>query len=176
MQDKLIGYAPAIASALSRDVTRYISTRADLAQFAREALNDRQMREDVWLGFVGDRLDGAVARDVRDYLILLRADGVRHSDNAHGFDGSSQRAPIPEDYADAGKWLMDGRIERADPYVDRYGNEKERIRVTYETGGERKVSIWEIRPGKRNRALALVSMWVKSPAGTPDGVPLAGMR
>ncbi|MBN8773444.1 MAG: hypothetical protein J0J02_04820 [Thiobacillus sp.] len=56
---------------------------------------------------------------------------------------------------------MDGRIEPAAPFIDRYGNEKERIKVTYETGGERKVSIWEVRPGKRNRALVLISMWVK---------------
>lgn len=161
VQDKLIGYAPAIASALSRDVTRYISTRTDLAEFAREALANRQKREDVWLGFAGDRFGVAVTRDVRDYLILLRADGIRHADNEHGFDGGGQRAPTADDYADAGKWLQDGRIEPADPFVDRFGNEKERIKATYETGGERKVSIWEVRPGQRNRALVLVSMWVK---------------
>ncbi len=161
VQNKLIGYPPAIANALSRDVTRYISTRTDLAMFARKALDNRQKSEDVWLGFVGDRLDGVIARDVRDFLILLRADGVRHVDKEHGFDGGSQRAPTPDDYADAGKWLPNGRIEPADPFVDRYGNEKERVKVTYDTGGGRKVSIWEVRPGRRNRALVLISMWVK---------------
>lgn len=55
-----------------------------------------------------------------------------------------------------GKWLPDGRIERADTV-----NGRERFKVTYATGGERKVSIWELRPGKRNRALVMVSMWVK---------------
>lgn len=166
VQDKLIGYPPAIASALSRDVTRYISTRTDLAEFAREALANRQKREDVWLGFAGDLIGDAVTRDVRDYLILLRADGIRHADREHRFDGGSQRAPTPDDYADAGKWLMDGRVEPADPFVDRYGNRRDRIKVTYETGGERKVSIWEVRHGRRNRALVLVSMWVKSAART----------
>lgn len=156
VQDKLIHYPDAIGRALSRDVTRFISARADLAEFAREALVNRQKREDVWLGFVGDRLEGVIDRYVRDFLILLRADEIRHVDTGHKYDGKDQRPPVPEDYADAGKWLTDGKIERAATV-----NGVEHVKVTYETGGERKVSVWAVRPGKHNRALVMQSMYVK---------------
>lgn len=148
--------APAIARALTRDVSRYISARSDLAEFARDALADSQKSEDVWLGFVGDQLAGVIDRDTRDYLILLRADGVRHVQKEHGDDAGKQRPPVPEDYTDAGKWLLDGRIDRAETV-----GRMERVKVVYETGGERKISIWEVRPGRQNRALVMVTLWVE---------------
>jgi len=95
--------------------------------------------------------------DLSDYLVLLPADAVRHVDGEHGGDSRTQRAPAPEDYADAGRWLRDGEVELSDPGPDG----KTRIKSNYRSGGEDIQSIWEVRPGKKNRALALVSMWVK---------------
>jgi hypothetical protein len=78
-------------------------------------------------------------------------------DAAHGMDGGTQRAPTPDDYASASRWLTDGVITEADPGPDG----QKRIKSTYQAGDERIVSVWEIRPGKRNRAVSLISMWVK---------------
>lgn len=57
---------------------------------------------------------------------------------------------------------MDGKVTAARPVRG-----MERVKVEYESAGERKVSIWEVRPGKRNRALVLISMWVKGKRPQP---------
>jgi hypothetical protein len=157
VQDRLIAYPPAIAQALTRDVTRWIDARTDVAEFAREALTERQLVKDLWLGFAAnDKIEPLVGHPVRDYLLLLPADNVRHVTKSHEFDGGDQRPPRPEDYADAARWLADGEVTPGNT-VDK----KARIVARYRRGDEIIESVWEVRPGRRNRAVAFISMRVK---------------
>lgn len=157
VQQKLIKLPEAIGKALSHEIHKYVVANADPAAFARLALAEKQAKPALWLGFVAERISKVISTDLSDYLVLLPADAVRHVDGEHGGDSRTQRAPAPEDYADAGRWLRDGEVELSDPGPDG----KTRIKSNYRSGGEDIQSIWEVRPGKKNRALALVSMWVK---------------
>lgn len=157
VQKKLITWPPAIGQALTRDVTRWISGRADVSGFARDALENRQLNQDVWLGFVENKaIDRIVGADLSDYLVLLPTDTVRHVERTHGRDGGDQRPPTPGDYSDIARWLADGKIEPANSEGG-----YPRVKVTYTRGDETIYSVWEVRTGKRNRALVLISMWVK---------------
>jgi hypothetical protein len=157
VQDKLITLPEAIGKALSHDVHKHIVAVADPAGFVREALANRQTKHALWLGFVDDRVSQVVGQDLSAYLVLAPQDAVRHADGEHGGDNRTQRAPQPEDYADAGRWLTDGQIEANPAGPDG----KPRILVRYATKDGEINSVWEVRAGKKNRALALVSMWVK---------------
>ena len=159
VQDKLISYPPAIARALSHDVNQYINATDKVAEFVTAAAADSRRREPLWLGFVEDtsRFAGLTQQDLTGYLLLLPADAVRHVERAHGFDGGAQRAPIPQDYRTALQWLAEGKLTAAEPGSLGHA----RIKATWHNNGEELVSIWEVRPGRRNRALALVSLWIK---------------
>ena len=61
-----------------------------------------------------------------------------------GGDNRTQRAPAPEDYADAGRWLDDEKIEDNPPGPDG----KRRILARYGACGEVMEAMWEVRSGK----------------------------
>ncbi len=159
VQDKLITLPDAIGKALTRDVNRYIVARADTAEFARQALRNEDTG-DLWLGFVDNPEIGRAAEmNLDHYLMLLPADAVRHVEIQHGKDSGSQRAPTPSDYEQAATWLQNP--DGLELSQERGPNKEPRVKVFKRINGETIESIWEIRPGRRNRALALVSMWVK---------------
>ncbi len=157
VSNKLINYPPAIASALTRDVNRWIDARTNVAEFAVEALANTQFSKDLWLGFVdAARLQPVAKDDLTGYLVLLRADGIRHTERTHQFDGGTQRAPRAADYADAARWLNEGEVLPGKS-VDGH----QRLIVRWASPEETIESIWEIRPGKRNRSLTFISMRIK---------------
>lgn len=128
--------------------------------FVHQALSERKTAQDLWLGFVGDnpRLTELAGRDVSEYLVLMPSDAPRHAKRNHGHDGGDQRALEPQDYSSAARWIDEGLLSKGDDGPKGLP----RIKSVYTAaGGERIVSIWELRPGKRNRALSLISAWVK---------------
>lgn len=159
VQQKLIKLPEAIGRALTRDINRYLTARTDVAGFARAALRN-EAAGDLWLGFVDNPRIGQVAQaNLDDYLVLLPQDAVRHVEIQHGKDGGSQRPPMPYDYSQAAEWL-----KNPDAVVSsqEHGpNGEARVKIVKRAGAETFESIWEIRPGRKNRALVLVSMWVK---------------
>lgn len=159
VQEKLITLPEAIGRALSRDVNRYLTARADVTGFVREALAGAKTG-DLWMGFVDNPgLARMAGRNLDDYLILLPGDAVRHARDAHGADTGAQRPPTPADYAAAAGWI--NRPDGLAPGTDAGPNGEPRVVASKRLGQETIESVWEIRPGKRNRALVLISMWVK---------------
>lgn len=159
VQDKLVRLPEAIGKALSHELHKHVVANADPAGFARLALTQRQAKADLWLGFVGDNpgVRTVSGKDLPDYLVLVPADAVRHTQIEHGRDNRAQREPLPEDYADAARWLVDGEITPNVPGP--LGHV--RMKAIYRANGEEVHSVWEIRPGKRNRAVSLITMWVR---------------
>ena len=85
VQDKLIDYPPAISTALSRDVTRYINAEELVPDFVRGVLVDKQRTDPLWLGFVErpDWIEEATGAKTSGYTILLPADAPRHIETSH---------------------------------------------------------------------------------------------
>ena len=160
VQDKLITYPPAISKALTRDINRWIEADADAVAFARRALEDRGLKQDLWLGFASAAGISNVAKvDVSSYFVLIPADTVRHVHDEHSADARGQRAVTADDYRGAASWLHEGVVARS----TRPGsNGATRLECTWKDGDEEVRSIWEVRGGKRNRALLLVTFYVKS--------------
>ncbi|PTR03456.1 phage Mu protein F like protein [Nitrosomonas nitrosa] len=52
VQNKLVRYPQAISKALTRDINRYINATEDVAGFAARVMADKQVKENLWLGFV----------------------------------------------------------------------------------------------------------------------------
>lgn len=160
VQDKLIKYPAAIGKALSRDINRYINATEDIAGFARRVMQDKQAKENLWLGFVenAEPIQRAINEDLTGYLVLLPADGVRHVEKRRSFDGGDQRAVQPGDFADVMDDLLNydeiirGRTTRS-------GNKTFVISKTRETGKHRLV--FEVL-GKQARAVSLLSMVIKT--------------
>lgn len=161
VQDKLIEYPPAISTALSRDVNRFINAEALVPDFVREVLADRQRTEPLWLGFVErpDWIEEATGVNTRGYTVLLPAEAPRHVENAHGFDGAGQRPAVPGDFEKVEDVLNDPDVLRAGE-KSRQGNPT--VVATKAIGGETFRSVWEVLAGKRNRSLQLVSLVIKT--------------
>jgi hypothetical protein len=160
VQDKLIRYPPAIGKALSRDVNRYITARVDVPGFAREALRGEDTG-DLWLGFVENpAIGGAASTNLDHYLVLVPSDAVRHVEFSHGLDAGNQRPPMPDDYTRLPDLVA--RPDRVTRSLERGPNREERLVIVKRWGTETIESVWEIRPGRRNRALTMVSFWVKT--------------
>lgn len=157
VQEKLIKHPDAIASALSRDVGRYVNASADVEGFVRGVLSDRQRTDPLWLGFVEDpgRLNALVPVDVTGFTVLLPADAPRHVARSHQFDGGDQRPPTPEDF----RRLADV-LNSADEL--RLGDPVHRLVAIKLLGNETFRAVFEVLPGKKNRALALVSLVIKT--------------
>lgn len=160
VQDKLITYPPAITKALSHDVNRRINAQQGAATFAREVLADTARIDPLWLGFVEnfDRVMKAAQVDVKGYMVLLPADAPRHAQATHGHDGGTQRAPTAEDYNLILQVLTDADSLRLGEVSDRG---LVRLIVIKLIGGETFRCVFEVRPGKRNMALALISLVIK---------------
>jgi hypothetical protein len=162
VQEKLITYEPAIAKALTRDINRYIATTRDVAGWAREVLADTARAEPLWVGFVEnpERLAAAAGgRDMTGYLVTIPADAVRHVENSHGLDGGSQRPPRAADFQ-----LVQTVLNFADQILagDKTGTGSDAIIALKRIGTEVFRIVFEIRPGAKNRALALKSFVVKT--------------
>lgn len=160
VQDKLITYPPAITKALSRDVTRYINAHEPAVAYARRVLEDRSKIEPLWLGFVEsvEEVSQAAGQDVSGYLVLLPDEAPRHAQRSHGHDGGGQRAPTPADYAQIWKLLAAGSSHRPGDVSDKG---LATVVATAAIGDEVFRGVFEVRPGKHNRALALISLVIK---------------
>jgi hypothetical protein len=159
--DKLITYPPAITKALSRDLNRYIAAHLAPADFAAAVLADRAITYDAWLGFPDnfDAIEAATGLDVRNYPGILPADVPRHVERGHEQDGAGQRPVRVEDYNLVWEVLTAAdSIEASHPT----GRGLPSILAWKEIAGERYRAVFEVRPGKKNRTLALVSLIVKT--------------
>ena len=161
VQDKLVAYPPAISTALSRDVSRYINAEQAAPGFVREVLADRQRREPLWLGFVQrpDWIAQAIDVDTQGYMLLLSADAPRHVQASHGFDGEGQRPATPEDFNKLEEVVNDADHIRPGGR-SRQGNAT--LVATKVIEGETFRAVWEVLAGKKSRALSLSSLVIKT--------------
>lgn len=162
VQSKLIGYPPAIEKAFRAELKKAVDATSSAPQFARDALAHKERAPDLWIGFVEKpgQIERITGIDARGYLQLLPADGVRHVQGEHGFDGGTQRPPTPEDYA-----LLPEILNEADslsPGSRSSAQGAPRIVATKAINAETYQAVFEVRSGKRNRALALISLWIKT--------------
>lgn len=160
VQDKLIRYPEAISTALSRDVNRYINATDKPADFVRKALADKQGSTPLWLGFVENfqQINAVISADVKGYMVLLPADAPRHVSDSHGMDGGTQRPARPEDYAQ----LLQVLTQPDSLVPGHMENGHERIVVERKINGEIFHAVFEARTGKKNRALVLVTLVIKT--------------
>jgi hypothetical protein len=165
VQDKVINYPPAISKALSRDVNRYINAQQDVAEYVTRVIADRSKAEPLWLGFVDnfETVSEAAGRDVKGFMILLPDDAPRHVERSHGHDGGDQRPPSPADFAQIATVLTQAdRIEPGHPT----GHDLPSVVAWKEIEGELYRAVFEVRTGKANRALTLLSLIIKTAGGS----------
>lgn len=160
VQDKLIKYPPAISKALSKDVNRRINATGSVVDFVHKSLSEHQLIDTHWLGFVEnpEAIGKILNHDVKGYMVLMKAESVRHVQNSHGGDEGGQRAPQAEDYIQ----LLD-ILNNADRFRlgDVTRNGLPTIVAYKEVGGELFRVVFEMRPGNKNRALILLSFLIK---------------
>lgn len=160
VQDKLITYPDAITRVLTVDVNRFVNASTPVAQFVQESLADPSKTDALWLGFVErfEEASAALGMDVKGYMIMLPRDAVRHIDDGHGDDKGKQRPPRAQDFA-----LLAQILNEADTI--KQGSNKwggKRLDVVKAINGEEFHAVFEARPGKKNRALALVTFFIKT--------------
>lgn len=160
--DKLITYPPAISRALTHDLNRYVLAHEPPSVFAAAVLENRDIGKSVaWLGFVEnpEMLQAAVDQDLRGFAGILPADAPRHIERDHGHDGGDQRPIRLSDYDVAWSVLNDSdSVEQGHATVRGLGS----IVARKVIDGEVYRAVFEIRPGRKNRTLALVSLVVKT--------------
>lgn len=158
--DKLITYPPAIARALTRDMNKLVAAGQAASEFAAEVLADRSITTPLWLGFAERATDMAAVAgiDVTGYPVLLPAETPRHVDLHHSHDGNDQRPPTPADYDKVRSVINDYDSIRLGEPAD--GHLRLVVSKRMENG-ERFRATFEVRPGKRNRNLALVTLVIK---------------
>ena len=160
VQDKLITYPPAIAKAMSAELNRTIYVRADVPGWVGEVLADKSIKNPLLLGFVenAEAVSKLAGADVQGYMVTLPSGIVRHVDTSHAFDGKGQRPAQPADYVwietalNAADTLRPGELHNGHPTVV----------ATKTFDGEVFRAVFEVLPGKRNRALALLSLVIKT--------------
>lgn len=160
VQSKLITYPPAITKALTRDINRYINAEDLVPDFVKRSIDKPTLTETMWLGFVEDPavLSKVLKEDVTGYMVTLRSDMPRHVERHHGHDGGNQRPPQPADYA----FLIDV-INAPDEIIEgRDIGKFARVVLLKEINGEVFRATFEVQPGKRNKALTLVSLVIKT--------------
>ena len=86
------------------------------------------------------------------------SDAPRHVDAHHAWDGGTQRPVKPDDYG----WLMDVLNGADNLRKGPVQNGHQRLVASKVIAGETFRAVFEVRPGKRNRALALVSLVIKT--------------
>ncbi|MDH2918455.1 MAG: phage minor head protein [Sideroxydans sp.] len=162
VQDKLISYPPAITRALSKDVNRYINAQDDVVSFVTQSLADNKKVEPLWVGFVenNEEIFNAVKQDTKGYMVLIPAQTARHVRNSHGFDGGSQRPPIPKDFAKVWEVLAKAdSLSEGEPATAGAGKT---IVAWKKFGDENYRCVFDVLHGKKNRALVLQSMLIKT--------------
>jgi hypothetical protein len=163
VQDKLIKYPPAITKALTNDVNRYINASEQATMFVRKVIADGSIKEPLWIGFVENpkAISELAKQDVTGYTVLIPAEAPRHIDNSHAFDGGQQRPAEPEDFEQ-----LQSLVNSPDDI--RRGNDGRppqnltRLIIEKMIEGELFRAVFEVRPGKANRSLALVSLVIKT--------------
>ncbi len=161
VSDKLINYPPAITKALSRDVNRYINAHDSAEAYAKRVLADPVPSEPLWLGFVEnfEAIRRQADLDLKGYLVLLPDQAPRHVEIHHGRDGQGQRPATPQDYTKVWRVLADfDSLEQGAP--SRHGSPT--LVVKKKIGNEEIRCVFEVLPGKKNRAVALLSMVIKT--------------
>lgn len=161
VQDKLISYEPAVSKAFKAELKRTINVEDTAQAFVRDVLADPARKDDLWLGFVqnAEAIQKVTGDDVSDFLVLLPAQAVRHVEKSHGKDGGDQRPPRPADYSHLVDLLGEPDAMRLGK--DTGVNGESRFVVEKLVGKDRLRAVFEVRTGKRNRALSLVSLWIK---------------
>jgi len=164
VQDKLINYPPAITKALTRDVNRYLNAHEAVPEFVRRVLADKSVTEPLWLGFVENdaALTQVLQRDVRGYLMTIKADVPRHVEDSHGHDGGTQRPAQPEDYRQLVSILNEADSLRPGA-LSRH--KQPTVVAIKAIAGEIFRAVFELQPGKNNRALSLLSFVIKAGGG-----------
>ncbi|WP_180125629.1 phage minor head protein [Rhodoferax sp. BLA1] len=162
VQDKLISYPPAISKALAADVGRYVNSTEAAASFAARVLADRSVTEPLFVGFVDavDTVSPAAGTPVQGYFVTIPSDAPRHVEVSHGNDGKGQRAAMPADFEQVLSVLNDADQVKAGA-KSRNGNAT--VVAVKKISGETYRAVFEVLPGKKNRALALLSMVIKTP-------------
>ncbi len=160
VQDKMINYPPAITKALSRDVNRFVDAHTAVPEFVRQVLADRQKTDPLWLGFVENHeaVSAAAGHEVAGYFVTLPADAPRHAAASHGWDGGRQRPPRAEDFAQITAVLNEADSLRAGE-INKGLNT---VVATKVIGDEVFRAVFQVRPGKKNRALSLLSLAIKT--------------
>lgn len=161
VQDKLITYPPAIAKALAADIGRYINTTEAATEFAKRMLVERSVREPLFVGFVENDavVSQAAGLDVKGYFVTIPGDVPRHAETSHGYDGKGQRPAMPPDYERVRSVLNEADSIRAGD-LSRHGNPT--VVASKKIGLETYRAVFEVLPGKKNRALALLSLSIKT--------------
>lgn len=160
VQDKLIRYKPAITRALTRDVNRYVNANEDVSKFAARVLGNKDVKESLWLGFVENPsvISKAIDFDTTGYLVLLPSDAINHVEKHHKFDGGEQRAATSDDYQQLWRVLAEGDISGGDDSATGL----KRIVAKLNIDGELFRAVFEVRTGRNNRALSLVSLVIRT--------------
>jgi hypothetical protein len=162
VQDKLISYPPAIAKALAADIGRYINSTEAPTAFAQRMLVERSVKEPLFLGFVEtvDTVSAAAGTDTLGYFVTIPGDAPRHVESSHSYDGKGQRPASPVDYERVLTVLNEADSIRAGD-LSRNGNAT--VVANKMIGEETYRAVFEVLTGKRNRALALLSLIIKTP-------------
>lgn len=162
VQDKLITYPPAIAKALAADINRYINATEAATAFAKRMLVERSVKEPLFVGFVENDavVSQAAGLDVKGYFVTIPGDVPRHAESSHGYDGKGQRPVMPPDYERVRLVLNEADSIRAGD-LSRHGNVT--VVASKKIGLETYRAVFEVLPGKKNLALALVSLVIKTP-------------
>lgn len=164
VQDKLVTYPPAIRRLLSVDVNRHLNTTERVTDFVQRVRDGALRNEDLWMGFVepeaAARVKNATGQDVDNYLVLLPEDNVRHTDWEHRWDGKGQRPIVPADYQHVASFINEPDETLPGSELGRHG--EARVLVRKEINGEVFRAVFEILHGKRNRALKLISLAIKT--------------
>lgn len=164
VQDKLVTYPPAIRRMLSVDVNRHLNTTERVTDFVQRVRDGALRNEDLWMGFVepeaAARVKNATGQDVDNYLVLLPEDNVRHTDWEHRWDGKGQRPIVPADYQHVASFINEPDETLPGSELGRHG--EARVLVRKEINGEVFRAVFEILHGKRNRALKLISLAIKT--------------
>ena len=164
VQDKLIDYPPAIERMLSVDVNRHLSATERITDFVQRVRDGSLRNEDLWMGFVepeaAARIKAATGQDVDSYMVLLPEDNVRHTYREHRWDGKGQRPVEPSDYEHVASFINEANETSPGTDLGRHG--ETRVLVRREIDGEVFRAVFEILHGKRNRALKLISLAIKT--------------
>lgn len=160
VQEKLIKYPPAIATALKKDINKWLETNDSASEYAKKVLSGKLVKEPLWLGFVENHegIKRAINLDLSNYLVLLDTSAVLHVRNNHQFDGKGQRPAIPKDYDFAIESLKS--FDKAE--LGEVVRNNSRIRLFKEVNGETLIFIFELRSELKHKILSLVSLVIKT--------------